>query len=79
MQEGTPEFRRGHVCPHPILKVRPCGVQVDDKLLAVNGKTPTSPQQGAMLLRSAEGEVTIRIERPQSGDGGDGGLAVEAP
>jgi predicted metalloprotease with PDZ domain len=41
-----------------------CGLQVGDVLLSINGMRVTSYEQGAMLLKSAEGEVTLRATRP---------------
>jgi predicted metalloprotease with PDZ domain len=40
-----------------------CGLAVGDALLSINGMRVTSPDQGAMLLKSVEGEVTIRATR----------------
>jgi hypothetical protein len=40
-----------------------CGLAVGDALLSINGMRVTSPDQGAMLLKSVEGEVTIRVTR----------------
>ena len=40
-----------------------CGLQVGDVLLTINGVPVTSQQQGARMLKSAEGEVKLRITR----------------
>jgi predicted metalloprotease with PDZ domain len=41
-----------------------CGLQVGDVLLSINGMRVTSPDQGATLLKSIEGEVKVRVTRP---------------